>query len=153
MDREERDAALSGLKPEEIDPEFLPYLERINRLPYVVTTQCCVGHMPYEAPSGEAVDASARWGYLQLLLDQDAADWLNEHVVECGWVLLEESQLWTMYNMGDREFGRLPEVSEKGSVVLTPAWDASSWPEPAEDVCAILESYPGDRLAEGEAQP
>ena len=28
----------------EVDEEMIPYLERLNRIVYVVTTQCCCGH-------------------------------------------------------------------------------------------------------------
>jgi hypothetical protein len=30
----------------EIDKEFIPYLEKLNKLPFVCTTQCCTGHEP-----------------------------------------------------------------------------------------------------------
>ena len=32
-----------------IDKEFMPYLERINAVPFVCTTQCCTGHEKQDA--------------------------------------------------------------------------------------------------------
>lgn len=140
MNQEDRDAALNTINPQEIDTDFLPYLERINRLPYVATQQCCVGHMPYPPEVGDPADSSARWGYLQLLLDAEVAEWLNERVTTCEWIVIELSQLWPVY-VRDQGPGQVPGITENGSIALTVAWDALSWPAPAEEVCEMLEEY------------
>jgi hypothetical protein len=136
MDQEDKRLTLDTLKPEEIDPEFLPYLERINRLPFVVTKQCCIGHMEYKT-EGQYLppDGSGRWGYLELLLHDDAATWLHEgRIGDWEWLWVAGSQLWV-------EGAGMPGITDSGSFDIVFAWDAKHWPKPAEDICEALEEF------------
>jgi hypothetical protein len=84
MDKQDKRAALGFLVGEEIDQEFLPYLNRINQLPFAGTKQCCVGHLEYKNPHLRLPSCNTgRWRYLELLVAQDAAEWLMK-VVD-GW--------------------------------------------------------------------
>ncbi len=146
MDAEDRKAALSSFDPDEIDVEFLPFLERINRLPHAVSMQCCLGHVEYKPIGAQTAGQSGRWGYLQLLLDLDLAEWLAEIIRDCDWLLLERSQTW------DAQAGIAPGVTENESYVLTFAWDASQWPRPAEEICRFIEEYHHEsRICQSEA--
>jgi tRNA(Phe) wybutosine-synthesizing methylase Tyw3 len=62
MDAEDRTAALSSFNLDDIDVEFLPFLERINRFPHVVSMQCCLGHVEHESRCDECAKQSGRWG-------------------------------------------------------------------------------------------
>ena len=84
---EDRRDALEHLDVAKVDADFIPYVERINRLPFVVTHQCCVGHMAYEDALGEPPENhSAAWGYLQLLVTPEAAEWLTERARAWSWL-------------------------------------------------------------------
>ena len=126
---------MADYNPEEIDPEFLLYLNRINKYNFVDSLQCCSGHMEYERSPDEGLERSGKWGYLQLLMDIDFAEWLNETIRYCNWLLLDMSQLW------DDRAWKLPGVTEDERFVLTFAWDSSSWPTPAEEICELIEKY------------
>lgn len=41
---EEREYRLRTMPRDDCDPEFLPYLDRINAFPFLITTQHCSGH-------------------------------------------------------------------------------------------------------------
>jgi hypothetical protein len=135
MDENDRTAALSSFNPEEIDGEFIPYLQRINQFPDVVSTQCCSGHLEYKSTPDAIVKQPGRWGYLQLLTDVDLAEWLCETVRDCDWLLFESSQMW------DEKAGMAPCVTKNQSYGLTFAWDATQWPRPAEEICGLIEEY------------
>jgi hypothetical protein len=135
MDEGDRRAALTTFSAKQIDADFLPFLERINRLPHAVSEQCCSGHMEYQPIKGQVDGRCARWGYLQLCLDLDLADWLSDRILDCGWLLLERSQLW------DERAGRVPGITEAGSYQLTFAWDAGEWPKPIDEICGFIEEY------------
>ena len=139
QDKQAALAALASLAPDQIDKEFLPYLDRINRLPFAATEQCCVGHLEYtnqcvRLPSG----STGRWGYLQLLLAQDVAEWLMTVADGWDWLWVEGSQFW-LEGAGE------PGLTERGSIQISLAWDARHWPQPAEDICRALEEYERQR--------
>jgi hypothetical protein len=136
---------LKSFNPHEIDVEFLPYLARINGLSLAASMQCCSGHVEYKPIVAATAEHPGRWGYLQLLLDLDLAEWLEEIIRDCDWLLLERSQTW------DEQAAIAPGVTENESYVLTFAWDASQWPRPAEEICRFIEEYHHDnRIGQGE---
>lgn len=136
MDEHDRRETLKNFNPAEIDPEFLPYLERINNLPHVASHQCCAGHISYETGKPDPQSPSGCWGYLGLIMDWDLAEWLNERIIrDFDWLLADNSQYW------GEHAGKAPGVTENNSYVLTLAWDASAWPLPAEEICEALEEY------------
>lgn len=49
-----------------IDEEIRGYIDAINGLPFVCTTQCCAGHPDY--------------GYISLMVTEDKAQWFEEEV-------------------------------------------------------------------------
>jgi hypothetical protein len=135
MDTQDKQAALASLESAEIDEEFLPYLERINQLQFVATEQCCVGHLEYKIPHHYWPRGNTgRWGYLQLLVTQEAADWLMTMVDCWEWLWVEGSQLWL-------EGAGKPGITERGSIQIAFAWDARYWPQAAEDICHALDSF------------
>jgi hypothetical protein len=136
MDKEDKRLVMRTFEPAEIDAEFLPYLYRINRLPFVVSEQCCIGHIEYSMETQyRPRDESGQWGYLQLLMCFDTAKWLHEHrVAHWDWLWVIGSQMWD-----DR--AESPGITDRGSVRLTFAWDAQYWPKPSEDICAALEEF------------
>src|SRR5437764_4436012 len=81
LDPDDRREAMDQFSPDLIDPDFLPHLACINALPFVVSVQCCIGHMSYDKwlglPEDRPVDHSATWGYLQLRLTLEAAEWIS----------------------------------------------------------------------------
>ena len=142
QDKEEALASLAALGPAEIDREFLPYLSRTNRLPFAATQQCCVGHLEYKNPHlRPPSENTGRWGYLQLLLAQDAAEWLMAVADGWDWLWVEGSQFWLK---GAEE----PGMTARGSVQIAFAWDARHWPQAAEEVCHALEEYQQQRFVE-----
>lgn len=137
LDDEDRAAALDGFNPDQVDAEFLPYLDEINSFAFVVTAQCCAGHLDYEdyaIPMDLRPSLSTRWGYLQLLLTFEAAEWLCETARDWPWLWVEGSQAWI-------DGAALPGTTENGSCVLAFAWDAREWPACIEDVVAALRSF------------
>jgi hypothetical protein len=141
----DREDVLSRLDLAEVDFEFRPFIERINVLPFVVTTQSCVGHIPY----GKAFkkrdrppQASKRWGYLQLLVTTTVADWLHEQARARDWeqwIWIQGSQLFA------KKVHKLPQLTKYGDGYLTFAWDAKHWPHPAFDITAALEDFATSR--------
>jgi hypothetical protein len=146
MDTQDKQAALASLTSDQIDKEFLPYLDRINQLPFAATKQCCVGHLEYKNPHLRLPsESTGRWGYVQLLLAQDAAEWLMTVADGWEWLWVEGSQFWL-------EGAEEPGMTERGSIQIAFAWDARHWPQAAEDICHALEEYQQQRCAE-EVQP
>jgi hypothetical protein len=133
----DREAALSKLSEETVDAEFVPYLRQINALPFVVTAQCCVGHMPYDAFPGPREELppnrTTRWGYLQLFTTLEAAEWLSESA-DWDWLWHAGSQLFI-------EGCGWPEVTENESYSIAFAWDATAWPGPASDIIKLLDDF------------
>ncbi len=91
--------------------------------------------MEHKPSPDEELESSGKWGYLQLLMDIDFAEWMNETVRYCDWLLLDMSQLW------DDRAWKLPGVTEDERFVLMFAWDSSSWPKSAEEICELIEHY------------
>lgn len=133
LDPADREKALQSfaeaLRKEEIDEEFIPYLIRLNKLPYLVPVQCCARHM--DSPYG-------KWGYLSLNVDSDfliyleGSDFLQQH-----WLNHRFSQI----PIKGTPILKEPELTEFGSVTLGFAWDAKYWPEPAEYLTNLAEAY------------
>ncbi len=146
MDTQDKQEALADFIAAEIDEAFIPYLERINQLPFAATKQCCVGHLEYKNPDlSLPAGNTGRWGYLQLLVAQDAAEWLMT-VADCWeWLWVEGSQFWL-------EGAEEPGMTERGSIQIAFAWDARHWPQPAEDIYRALKSYQESRSVEQLAQ-
>lgn len=134
IDAEDKRRELARLERDKIDPEFLPYLDRINALPFVVTGQCCIGHMEYRTDFPRPANDGGKWGYLQMLLTSSAADWLNEQICDWDWLWVEGSQLWA-------EGADTPGVTDGESYQLTFAWDKQEWPIPADDIVAALGKF------------
>ena len=78
---------------------FCPTLERINRLPFVVSEQCCAGHIKYTMDAQyRPENESGQWGYLQLMMYHDTAVWLHEHRIgDWGWLWARGSQMWMIW--------------------------------------------------------
>jgi hypothetical protein len=135
MDAHDRQEALRTLDRAAIDQEFLPYLDRINACPLVASQQCCIGHMKYEGQFTEQPEnQSGRWGYLQLLMNGQLAEWLMEQSSEWHWLWIPCSQLWA-------ERALTPGMTDNDSILLTFAWDAAHWSQPAEDICGAIERF------------
>jgi hypothetical protein len=104
MDTQDKQAALTTLDSAEIDEAFIPYLERINQLPFAATKQCCVGHLEYKNPNlSRPAGNTGRWGYLQLLVAQEAAEWLMTVADRWEWLWVEGSQFWLERGRGARD--------------------------------------------------
>jgi hypothetical protein len=138
LDANDRKAAMGAFSPDAVDKEFLPYINRINALPFVTTTQSCVGHLRYDdqkVPANERpIDASENWGYLTLMLTLDVAQWLCQRAQQWRWLWGAGSQLFI-------DGSAPPGVTDNESYVITFAWDASHWPTPAVDLTEALEAY------------
>jgi len=96
--------------------------------------------MEYKPLPGEELKSPGKWGYIQLLMDSDFAEWMNETVRYCDWLLLDMSQLW------DDKAWKLPGVTEDERFVLTFAWDSSSWPWSVEDIYQLIKDYHKQQL-------
>lgn len=137
VDSNDREAALSRYVEEEIDPEFVPYLREINSLPFVVSAQCCIGHMGYErfqdTPQYLPEERTSAWGYLQLMVTFAAAEWISEQAA-WNWLWYAGSQLFV-------EGCGSPETTDNGSFFIAFAWDAITWPTPALDIIELLNEF------------
>lgn len=134
-----------------IDAEFLPFLARINALPYVLTSQCCAGHVWYTEngkKSGKPIRnkflprrSTGRWGYLHLAVTQEAGSYLHEEARANGW----EAWIWIHGSQLFAVGAKRPCVIEEadGWGMLGFAWDAKHWPRPAKDITEALEAYVG----------
>jgi hypothetical protein len=135
MDLQDRRATLATLDRAAVDPEFLPYLDRLNVCPWLATQQCCIGHMKYEGQfSKSPEDGSGRWGYLSMMMSQQLATGLAKICDQWSWLWIPCSQL-------PIDGAVAPGMTKKGSVVLTFAWEAKHWPQPAEDLCGVIEEF------------
>jgi hypothetical protein len=79
QDQERKDFA-PPYNPAQVDPEFLPYLERITAKPFAATVQCCIGHYEYRDTSLVPAGGSGRWGYLKLFMTGPSATWLSQEL-------------------------------------------------------------------------
>ncbi len=143
-----KSSILDDLDRTGVDTQLLPFIDRVNALPYALTIQCCTGHMPYRL-AGRKVPpkhlprrSSGRWGYLQLAIPYDVAKWTHEIARRDNW----EEWIWVygsqIYAVGARTVERFTDIDGVW-VSICFAWDAKHWPRPAEDVCLALETYPG----------
>lgn len=137
LDAEDRQEVIAQFSADDIDAEFLPYLARINVLPFVVSAQSCIGHMSYDKWLGpdedRPIDHSTAWGYLRLMLTLEAAEWISK---EAGWhwLWIPGSQLFV-------EGAGMPETTNNGSFFIAFASDSVHWPKPAIDVTEALEEF------------
>jgi len=144
----------------DIDSEFIPYINRINKLQCVVTCQCCIGHVPYNETKlleysenkppkfGTNVsieqrpkDATDHWGYIALYVTEDMIELLAERfnfLKQSDWFWGHGSKVW--YGYADTMDYGLFTVSDNGSAHIVFAWDAKHWPQPAEDITKALEN-------------
>ena len=135
LDPDDRAEAIRNFSEEDVDSDFLPYLNRINDLPYAVTVQSCIGHLPYRVPDEYRPSKNTGiWGYLQLMLTENAAEWLSE-VANWEWLWLEGSAIFHC------DQADLPGLMPNGSILLAFAWDAHYWPKPAIDIESALYRY------------
>lgn len=131
-----------------IDAVLLPFLDRINALPFVLSNQACAGHMWYTEngkQSGKPFSSkfrprksTGRWGYLSLDLTQEAAKHLHEKVWDgtWTWVWNNGSQLFIK---GATEPSLIDGVDGWGRITF--AWDAKHWPRPVLDITEALEAF------------
>ena len=124
-----------------IDPEFLPYLDKINQLGHVVSDQCCIGHCSYPQgiPKAELPPkATKRWGYLSLNMTLASGSRIHEGGLLDRW---EKDWLWVvgsqLFLKRAQEPQLLSGVPGWGRIAF--AWDAKHWPKPAEDITEALE--------------
>lgn len=136
--------ALRFYHEEELDPEFIPYIQKINRLEAVISCQSCIGHMPYKGLLGPPpchlnstlveVDPpkehSDHWGYLLLYMTPDVFQFLNDHYSD----LRNKNWFWGGASNWDH-----PAITPNGSFMVAFAWDARHWPQPAKDITEALE--------------
>ena len=128
-DQERKDIA-RPYNPAEVDPEFIPYLGRINSKPFAASVQCCIGHCEYRDTSLMPANGSGRWDYLKLLMTGPSAAWLSQEVRRRDWFIEGLSKMWS-----DKP-GEMPSYTERCNFLIAFAWDASCWPTPAEEICA-----------------
>jgi hypothetical protein len=133
----------------EIDTQFLPYLDRINALPFVASSQCCVGHVHYTmsgkrgAPRIPKRDLpvwhTGRWGYLHMAVTVDVHEFLHETARRDGW----ESWLWIQGSQLWAKGAKTPCLcaEDEGWAMIAFAWDAKHWPQPIEDIASAVERY------------
>jgi len=133
-DQERKDFA-PRYDPTEVDPEFIPYLERINAKPFAATVQCCIGHCVYRNASLMPAGGSGRWGYLELLMTGPSASWLSQDLWGRGWLIEGLSKMWS------DESAEMPSYTEACNFLIAFAWDASCWPTAADEICALLDKY------------
>lgn len=134
LEREDR-VKIAPYDPEDVDAEFIPFLERINSKPFAVTMQCCIGHCLYSQTSFAPAGRPGRWGYLELLMTLPSASWLCQEIRKTDWLIVSMSKLWG----GDGH--EMPSYTELGNFMITFAWDAAEWPTPAEEICALMDRY------------
>jgi hypothetical protein len=119
----------------EVDPEFIPYLERINAKPFAATVQCCIGHCEYRDTSLMPANGGDRWGYLKLLMTGPSASWLSQEIRGRDWLIERLSKMWS------DESGEMPDYTARCNFLVAFAWDAPCWPTAAEEICALLDRY------------
>jgi hypothetical protein len=134
VDKQERVETLASIAEGNIDRDFLPYLDRLNNLPFVATQQCCIGHMEYKNPHlAPPRNNTGRWGYLQMLTTQEAAESLMPLTDSWDWLWIAGSQFWL-------DGASEPGITECGSIQIAFAWDSQFWPKPALDICRAMEA-------------
>lgn len=117
------------------DPEFIPFLERINAKPFAASVQCCIGHCRYDDDRVSREDGGPRWGYILLLMTGPSAVWLSEQVERRPWLIAEKSKMW------GGKAGEMPSYTSHHNFMVAFAWDSTAWPTPAEEICALLDKY------------
>jgi hypothetical protein len=120
---------------EDVDLEFIPFLERINAKPFAASVQCCAGHCAYPGPGIAPAKSEGRWGYLKLLMTGPSAVWLCQQVCRSEWLVVALSKMW------GKNAGEKPDYTACFNFMIAFAWDASSWPIPVEELCSLLEKY------------
>lgn len=148
LEDDERSSHAPSFNPDEVDPEFIPYLERINSKPFAASVQCCAGHCDYKTPGDAPVGHTGHWGYLQLLMTGPSAVWLCQEIHGLGWLVLPLSKMWP--DQKGNKAGKMPTYTSKCNFIIAFAWDASAWPVPAEEICSLLDRY---HAAEPEEPP
>src|SRR6516165_11590023 len=94
LDAMDRTATLSTLVREEVDQEFLPYLDAINAFDFVVTAQCCSCHSEFDGYTG-------RFGYLQIVTGDEFGEWFCDRFWHssgfCEELVSDLCQMWVPY--------------------------------------------------------
>jgi hypothetical protein len=144
LENQDRVTIAPPYDPTQIDPEFLPYLERINAKPFAASMQCCVGHCNYEHPGMAPPNGTGHWGYIELLMTCPSAVWLCQEVRDRKWLIEGLSKMW-----GNKS-GEAPSYTKRGNFIIALAWDASHWPAPADEICELMDRY---HAAEPEEPP
>ena len=121
--------------PNQVDFQFVPFLERINAKPFAASVQCCIGHCEYHDRRVAPANSEGRWGYLELLMTGPSAVWLCQEVIVREWLIVPLSKMW---GPNVRE---PPSYTDWSNFLIAFAWDASWWPTPAEEICALLDKY------------
>ncbi len=151
---------MEGYDESKIDPEFLPYIHRINRLECAVTCQCCIGHIPYNdstatdssetkppqfgtnvTPENQPTRPTDKWGYLALYVTEEMLEALAErynHLKSEDWFWDYGSKVWHDFNVKNPKY-ELFSVTPNESAHIVFAWDAKHWPNPAVDITNALE--------------
>lgn len=120
----------------QVDPEFIPYLERINAKPFAASVQCCIGHCPYSSGRGKAsASRDGYWGYVALLMTGPSAVWLSQELLGRPWLVDSLSKMW------GGKAGEMPTYTNRCNFIVAFAWGASAWPSPAEEICSLLDRY------------
>ena len=65
-----------------IDRELIPFLEKINSFPFIVTTQSCCGH-------GKKTDQKAHFDFRSMLSEKDTIDFLLRPMAELEGITIE----------------------------------------------------------------
>ena len=130
LEDQDRSSFAPAYNSSDVDPEFLPYLKRINAKPFAATVQCCIGHCEYRDTGLMPRNSSGLWGYLELLMTGPSAVWLSQKVRGCDWLIAGLSKMWC------DEPREMPSYTERYNFLIAFAWDGSYWPTPAEEICA-----------------
>jgi hypothetical protein len=135
LEAEDRRECAPPYDPAQVDPEFIPFLERINVKPFVASVQCCVGHCKYPEPGIAPANSAGHWGYLQLLMTGPSAVWLSQELLGREWLIVALSKLWS------EKPREMPSYTKRCNFIIAFAWDASTWPTPVEEICSLLDKY------------
>ena len=139
LEADERLSHAPRYNPGDVDPEFIPFLERINAKPFAASVQCCASHCKYAFPSDAPADQTGHWGYLQLLMTGPSAVWLSQQIHGRAWLILSLSQMWPSSNAA--KAGKMPKYTLKCNLEVAFAWDAREWPAAIEEICSLLDQY------------
>jgi len=135
LEDQDRSSFASAYNPSDVDPEFTPYLKRINAKPSAATVQCCIGHCKYHHTGQMPQNSSGRCGYLKLLMTGPSAVRLSQEVSGCDWLIESLSTMWCDEPL------EMPSYTKRFNFLVAFAWDGSCWPTPAEEICALLDRY------------